>query len=281
MILMSQFVTFRSDGEQNFLEIVVNLIRLIHATMRLIGSSMILLDETSSTNLYALELLQSSRPAEGTIVVTQKQNAGRGLENNTWESEPGKNLTFSVILYPHFLPPDRQSLLSMAVSLGVHDLVHSRINSKPVTIKWPNDIYIDDRKVCGMLIQNSVLGNRIDFSVVGIGLNVNQDSFLSDAPNPVSLKMVACREFPLNETLDQLCNWLDSRYSQLRMGDRKGITEEYLSLMYRFNEWHIFEIRGRAAEARITGLSHFGQLQLEERNGNRCDCDMKEVKFLI
>ncbi|HNX44570.1 MAG TPA: biotin--[acetyl-CoA-carboxylase] ligase [Bacteroidales bacterium] len=249
--------------------------------MRIIGSSIISLDESASTNDYALELLKSSKPADGTVVTTKKQSAGRGQENNSWESEPGKNLTLSIILYPHFLPPDRQSLLSMAIALGVYDLINSHITAQPVRIKWPNDIYIGDRKACGMLIQNSIMGNRFDYAIAGIGLNVNQEKFISDAPNPVSLKMIAGREFPTEELLWQLCGWLDTRYHQLRLGDRKGISEEYLSLMYRYNEWHVFEIRHRAAEARITGINRYGQLQLEERNGTRSECDMKEVKFLI
>lgn len=249
--------------------------------MKLIGSSIVHLDSTPSTNAYILDLLKSSRPGEGLLVIADTQSAGRGLEDNSWESEPGKNLTISVLLYPRFLPPDKQSILSMAIALGVYDLVHSKVNSQPVSIKWPNDIYIGDRKVCGMLIQNSVLGSVFENSVAGIGLNVNQEKFLSDAPNPVSIKMVTGREFSLGETLDQLCRWLDSRYSQLRMGDRKGITEEYLSLMYRLNEWHIYEIRGIAAEAKIVGVNLYGHLQLEERNGSRWECDVKEVKFLI
>jgi BirA family transcriptional regulator, biotin operon repressor / biotin---[acetyl-CoA-carboxylase] ligase len=249
--------------------------------MKLIGSSIVHLDNTSSTNAYVLDLLKSSRPGEGLVVIADNQSAGRGLENNSWESEPGKNLTLSILLYPRFLPADKQCILSMAIALGVYDLVHSKVNSQPVSIKWPNDIYIGDRKVCGMLIQNSVLGSVFDSSVAGIGLNVNQERFLSDAPNPVSIKMVTGREFSLDEILDQLCRWLDSRYSQLRMGDRKGITEEYLSLMYRLNEWHIYEIRGSAAEAKIVGVNHYGHLQLEERNGNRWECDVKEVKFLL
>jgi|WetSurMetagenome_2_1015567.scaffolds.fasta_scaffold137826_1 BirA family transcriptional regulator, biotin operon repressor / biotin---[acetyl-CoA-carboxylase] ligase len=249
--------------------------------MQLVGSNIVHLDETGSTNDYAIGLLKSSHPVEGTVITTRNQISGHGLENNSWESEPGKNLTMSLILYPKFLQPEKQSLLLMAISLGVYDLVHAKINSQPVTIKWPNDIYISERKVCGMLIQNSVTGDSFDYAVAGIGLNVNQDRFIGDAPNPVSMKMVAGKEFPPFELMMQLCKWLDSRYVQLRMGDHKGISEEYLSLMYRLNEWHIFEIRGRPTEARITGISRYGQLQLDERNGMRSECDIKEVKFLI
>lgn len=276
-----QFVICGLHKKQYCLKFVVILRCKTGNVMKLFGSSIIQLEETASTNSYAVELLKSSRPVEGTIVMSHTQYAGRGLENNSWESEPGKNLTFTAILYPHFLPPERQCLLSMAISLGIYDLVHSRITSYPVRIKWPNDIYIGDRKACGLLIQNSIIGSRFDYSVAGIGLNVNQDRFMSDAPNPVSLKMAAAREFQLDEIFGQLCNWLDSRYDQLRMGDRKGISEEYVNLLYRLNEWRIYEIRGLAAEAKITGISPFGHLQLEERNGNRVECDVKEVTFLI
>ncbi len=249
--------------------------------MQIIGTNIISLDETASTNDYLMELLKSGHPAEGTVVITHKQFAGRGLDTNKWESEPGMNLTFSLLLHPRFLEAEKQCLLSMAISLGIHDLVHSKVSKQPVTIKWPNDIYIADRKVCGILIHNSVTANLLDYAVVGIGLNVNQDTFRSDAPNPVSMKMVTGRDFGLEDLFRQLCKWLDSRYIQLRMGDYKGIREEYLSLLYRLNEWHIFEIRGKATEARITGISRYGQLQLDERNGTRNECDVKEVKFLL
>ena len=144
----------------------------------------------------------------GLVVAAREQTAGRGQRGNTWESGPGLNLSFSIVLRPAGIHPARQFCISEAVALAVAETVEEELCRNgvddPVYVKWPNDIYVGDRKICGILIENTITGTHIDKSIVGIGLNVNQREFLSDAPNPVSLIQLTARETPLDSLLDRL-----------------------------------------------------------------------------
>ena len=149
------------------------------------------LDETNSTNNYLRELLAGDALPEGSLVIADFQTAGKGQVGNSWESEARKNLMFSLLLYPDFLPANRQFLISQIASLSVKETLDGYIDS--VTVKWPNDIYWKDRKICGMLIENDLSGQHLYCSVIGIGLNINQEVFRSNAPNPVSLTQITGR----------------------------------------------------------------------------------------
>jgi len=170
------------------------------------------LPETKSTNSYAIELLKQDRPKEGSVVITDHQTHGKGTDTNTWESEKGKNLTFSLILYPA-LGADQQFILNKAISLGIYDFLISILPNHKVSIKWPNDLYIGDKKACGILIQNSVLGNKLEYMVAGIGLNVNQILFTSNAPNPISLKMASGLDYNLDEYIQKLPTLIFNNYT--------------------------------------------------------------------
>lgn len=205
----------------------------------MIGKNIIEIEETGSTNLYASDLLRSKEIPEGTVISAFRQSSGRGLGSNSWESEAGKNLTISIILYPSFLPIEKQFMLNKVVSLGVYDIItklientNSLVNKSIVKIKWPNDIYIGDKKVSGILIENAIIGNKFLHSIVGIGININQEIFLSDAPNPVSLKNITGKEYGLKECLELLCSYLDKRYFQLKNDNYKAIDKDYLSTLY-------------------------------------------------
>ncbi|MDE5927427.1 MAG: biotin--[acetyl-CoA-carboxylase] ligase, partial [Duncaniella sp.] len=147
----------------------------------------IIKDTLPSTSSY-LAGIAADAP-HGTVVMAREQTAGRGQRGNSWEAEPGCNITLSLLLRPEGLHPARQFVISQAVSLAIADLV-SHFVAAPVSIKWPNDIYVDDRKICGILIENTITGTSIDRTIVGIGLNVNQTEFRSDAPNPVSMRQL-------------------------------------------------------------------------------------------
>jgi BirA family biotin operon repressor/biotin-[acetyl-CoA-carboxylase] ligase len=205
----------------------------------MIGKNLIEIEETDSTNLYASVLLRSKEIPEGTIISAFRQSSGRGLGSNSWESEGGKNLTISIILYPSFLPIEKQFMLNKVVSLGVYDMItkligntNSLIHKRIAKIKWPNDIYIGDKKVSGILIENAIIGNKFLHSIVGIGVNINQEIFLSDAPNPVSLKNITGKKHKLKECLELLCFYIDKRYSQLKNNNYKAIDEDYLLTLY-------------------------------------------------
>ena len=191
----------------------------------MIGSTILRIPETDSSNNYAANLLLTKRLTEGIVLVADSQIDGMGQASNKWESEPGKNLTFSIVLFPEFLEISRQFELSKAISLGVSDYLTELIDN--VSIKWPNDIYIGNCKVAGILIENSVRLRTISTCIVGIGLNINQQLFLSDAPNPCSLFQITGKEYDLKESLSDLCLKIDSRYQQLRTGEFRKIDEDY------------------------------------------------------
>lgn len=238
------------------------------------------LPETKSTNSYAIEVLSKDRPEEGCVIITDHQTAGKGTDTNTWESERGKNLTFSIILYPK-LAADQQFILNKAISLGIYDFLVSILPDYKVAIKWPNDLYIEDKKVCGILIQNSVMSNKLEYMVVGIGLNVNQEYFTSKVPNPVSLKIMTGVEYNLNEILQQLLHSVFQRYNRIKPETIRKIENDYQRALYRLEEWHEYIVNGNRAYSKITATNAYGQLILEKENGETIVCDLKEVKFII
>ena len=195
----------------------------IPANTVFIGKNLIFMPECHSTNTFALNLCQqNSKPADGTVVIAAYQSAGRGQRGNTWIVEPGKNLTFSVILFPTFISPAEQFQLQVFTSLAVYDyLIQKGISH--VSIKWPNDIIINDKKVCGMLVENQLMGNNITATVVGVGLNVNQTHFSNDGPT--SLSQVTTNEYELNDELHNLLHALEVRYLQMRQGHATSLME--------------------------------------------------------
>ena len=247
---------------------------------RIIGSHIIELERTTSTNTYTDNLLLSQKPAEGTVIIADQQTQGKGLDQNTWESEAKKNLTFSIILYPEFLNPSEQFRLIEVTSLGITDYVKTLLPLESnIKIKWPNDIYVGDKKLCGTLVQNSIVGSKLIECIIGIGLNINQEQFYSDAPNPVSLKQINGQNYDLQLCLANLCNSLDNRYSQLKNKQYSKLESDYLSLLYRYFEWHDFIIDEVKLHARIIGITKYGQLKMESSDGKFYACGMKEVVY--
>lgn len=238
------------------------------------------LAETKSTNSYAIRILSDERPEEGCVIITDHQTAGKGTDTNTWESEKGKNLTFSLVLYPT-LAADQQFILNKAISLGIYNFLSAKLTSHKVSIKWPNDIYIEDRKACGILIQNSVMGNKLDYMIVGIGLNVNQTEFFSNAPNPVSMKMITGLEYNLDKLLQELLNSIFERYNSISAETTGKIENDYQTALYRLDEWHEYIVNDTKFKSRIKGTNTYGQLLLETETDEIIVCDLKEVKFII
>lgn len=238
------------------------------------------LPEAKSTNSYAAEMLLKGRPEEGCVIITDYQTQGKGTDTNTWESEKEKNLTFSLILYPDFAA-EQQFIINKAISLGIYDFLKDLLSDHKISIKWPNDLYIGDKKVCGILIQNSVIGNKLDSMVVGIGLNVNQTVFTGNAPNPVSLKMASGIEYKLEDLLQKLLNSIFERYSSIRSELTQKIETDYKRALYRLMEWHQYIIKDTKVQARINCSNIYGQLVLETKKGETLTCDLKEVKFVI
>lgn len=234
----------------------------------------------ASTNTELKSLLSKKELAENTLVITAHQTAGRGQIGNSWESEANKNLTFSILLRPNFLAPHLQFYISKIVSLALVDTIKQMANVQ-ATIKWPNDIYIKDEKVAGILIENSILGNQLDYCIVGIGLNVNQTLFHSDAPNPVSLKQITSTDYDLERFLEVLLENLEQRYHELEVNRLELINKSYLDSLYRKNGFHLFEDENGQFEASIKQINEMGLMTLLYKSGQKKEYAFKEVSFVI
>jgi BirA family biotin operon repressor/biotin-[acetyl-CoA-carboxylase] ligase len=245
----------------------------------IIGSKILFFRNLPSTNTHAAGLLKKEKLPEGTIVRAAFQSAGRGQMGNYWESEADKNLLISIILYPSNIDPADQFLISMTMSLGISDFLDRHISG--CKIKWPNDIYVNNDKIAGILIENSVMDNRLLYSIAGIGLNINQKEFLSDAPNPVSLSLLTGCQYDPEVCLSQLSESIGKWYIKLKSGHRNEIRENYLSKLYRLNEWTIFHDEGGTFNGRILSAKDDGTLQIERDHGEIREYLFREVSFII
>jgi BirA family biotin operon repressor/biotin-[acetyl-CoA-carboxylase] ligase len=216
---------------------------------------------------------------EGTVFLAYEQFAGRGQMKNSWESEPGKNLTFSIVLYPEFLEIRRQFQLSKVVSLGIYSALNKYV--KELRIKWPNDIYAGELKLAGILIENSIMSGSIKSSVIGIGLNVNQTVFVSDAPNPVSLQLLTNKHFDCDQLLREILEGINFYYQLLTDRETAKIDQDYLSALFRLNEWHEFKTEDSVFSGEIIGVNEIGQLLIKNAQGKILEFHFKEVEFQL
>jgi len=241
--------------------------------------------QAASTN----SLLAGRAPAlnHGAAIATLNQTAGRGQRGNSWEAAPGLNITLSLLLRPESLEPARQFVISQIVALATAataaDCLPETMRHR-VTVKWPNDIYFDDRKLAGILIENSLTGSRIERSIAGIGLNVNQPRFLSDAPNPVSLFQITGREFDITDLARQLCDNILSLYDRYSSPAAHGALHDlYLSRLWRRSGLHPYRdtASGRRFEASIAAIGPMGHLTLREPSALETVYAFKEVAAII
>ena len=226
-----------------------------------------------------------------TVYAALFQTAGRGQKGNRWYSHPGENLTFSILLKPAALPAAEQFILSQIVALGLVDYLNDM--GLQATIKWPNDIYAGDRKICGTLIEPVLTDGRVSAAVAGIGLNVNQSEFDPSLPNPTSLRCETGGEYNLREELPKLLEHIFGRYDKIGSPyARNGYDAQYLEKLYRRGEWHDFEElpasdvpaeqrSGRRIRARILGIDPKALLILEHADGTLLTYGSKEIKYLL
>lgn len=246
---------------------------------------LIALEETDSTNQYLNQLCneQGNATPEFTTVTAQFQSSGKGQRGNSWESEPGKNLLFSFVAYPTFLPARRQFILSQIASLAVKEELNRWSND--FFIKWPNDIYYREKKIAGMLIENDLNGSYIGRSICGIGLNLNQETFLSDAPNPISLKQITGKEADRNEILANIMKRLQIYYNGLRMEDADTFAAEvaarYARSLFRRRGYHTYEDANGRFQARLLRVEQDGHFVLEDENGEERSYLFKEVQYVL
>ncbi|CAN5460744.1 biotin--[acetyl-CoA-carboxylase] ligase [soil metagenome] len=248
----------------------------IPANTLFMGQKLIYVPECHSTNSLLNDLNDSSALPEGTVLITDRQTAGRGQRGNSWEAAPGQNLTFSILLRPGFLELKDQFKLNMSISLAVVEALRF-IGSANVKLKWPNDIFIENKKVGGILIENQVQGPKLACSIAGIGLNINQQSFLT--PDATSVYIFTGIESNLNSVFQGLIESLEGEYLDLRGKNSASLKRRYLKCLYKFNDSHQFESEGEKFTGVIHDIDDNGRLCVESDGVNRT-FSFKEVRFL-
>ena len=221
---------------------------------------------------------------DAVVAVADFQSAGRGMGTNTWESEPGKNLLFSILLHPTFIPPRWQYLLSVAEALAVRSVLAEVIGDDNVTVKWPNDIYWNDMKLSGTRIDLNISSSGIRDLVIGTGINVNQREFKSDAPNPVSLWQITGMEHDRDAIMECIAERFAEYYERLRMeadSEHSELMAEYHAHLYRRSGLHRFEDADGSFMAEIAGVGKDGIMTLRRGDGVLKAYEFKEVKFII
>lgn len=241
------------------------------------GQRLVFVPECQSTNSLMLDLTSKSPLPEGTVVITSNQYAGRGQRGNTWQAAAGMNLTFTALLRPTFLSVKHQFTLTMAASLAVFDYLESK-GLAEVKIKWPNDILVGKKKICGMLIENSIQGDTINQSIVGIGLNINQVEF--PVATATSLALLSQARFELNEQWNLLLEKLEKRYLQLRAGRQNELKHEYLKNLLGIHHLQKFISNGEEFEGTIKTVTDLGEL-IVDVSGVKKAFSMKEISFVL
>lgn len=235
------------------------------------------LQETDSTNCY----LKNYIPEEGeemTVVVADYQTAGKGQGVHTWESEKGKNLLFSILVYPHWVPVRRQFLLSEAGALAIKEALDSYADG--FSLKWPNDVYWNDKKISGTLIETTVDSRGIKRCVFGVGVNINQMEFHSDAPNPVSLAQIVGHGVDREEVLQKIIEAFGRYYELLRRADYQDVSGIYHLSLYRRKDYHWYEDADGKFEGAFVEVEDDGHLVLHDKKGVIRSYALGEIKFV-
>ena len=224
---------------------------------------------TNSTNSLMKEMLAKGEWPEGErFLYTGYQTAGRGQTGNSWESEADKNLLCSIML------PPNKNLYFLNIAVGVAII---RLISEPLTIKWPNDIYWRDKKLAGILVENAIIGNEVKYSIAGIGLNLNQTKFVSDAPNPVSLKQITGKEYDIDQWMKDLLDAIQAVLNE----PEEAIWADYKAHLYRREGWYPFEDKNGRFEAAIQNVLPTGEIVLCDRQGNQRICEFKQIRYVL
>lgn len=245
-----------------------------------VGQKIITLPSVDSTNDFMKEQLSNSTPfPEGTVIMAERQTAGRGQPGNKWYADPGANLTFSIYLEPRFLKPSEQFWLNIGICSGLCAALQKTV-SESIIIKWPNDILFDRNKISGILIENVLQGDKLKHSVVGIGLNVNQTTFAEDLGRVTSIKQILHQTYSKEKLLYEICHSIGRAYDQLRTGSWKELKKFYLENLFAANQSQDFWLKGKKVSGTIRGVDTSGQL-LVEFNGQVEGFGFKEVAFIL
>ncbi len=225
-------------------------------------------------------LVSKSEPlAEGTVIMADDQFAGRGQQNSTWISQPGKNLTMSLLLHPSFLPIQDQFKLNMVVCNALKSTL-SDYTGEQIVFKWPNDLYFRNQKLGGILIENMLSGNSDKSAIVGIGINVNQLEFSPLlASKATSLSRILQQDVNLIQLLAEICSQIESGYLKLKSNTYADLQNRYLEGLYKYDEFALYKLGDEVFEGKITGVTNHGLLVME-KNGQQVHFNFKEIEFL-
>jgi BirA family biotin operon repressor/biotin-[acetyl-CoA-carboxylase] ligase len=232
--------------------------------------------QTPSTNDLLKTMVREQQLPEGFVVHTGFQTAGKGQAGNSWESAEGENLLFSMVLYPQRIKVEEQFLISQLVSVAIKGILDQYADN--ISVKWPNDIYWNDKKMGGILIENSLQSGRIKSTVIGIGINVNQQQFVSSAPNPVSLFQITGKHHSIEGLLAELCDSMLDQYKKL---NPPFIRAAYGELLYRNTGFHTYKTDEESFMAQLVAVHPDGRLELETEAGERKSFYFKEVQFVL
>jgi BirA family biotin operon repressor/biotin-[acetyl-CoA-carboxylase] ligase len=244
-----------------------------------LGNTRMEFESLDSTNRYARSILDSGTP-EGTLILAHNQTAGKGLASNTWYAQSHKNLSFSLILYPRHLPGNQIFLLTCMVSLAMVKTVKNFFPEMPVQIKWPNDILINGKKICGILIENTWKSNQLHTSIIGIGVNLNTTEFPEELQAKASsLFLETGQETDSNAFINVFCSILEALYLQNRNNPRSDLKQHYLGALWKYQEWSRFEWDGAIQDGMIIGVDTGGKLAIQTRENAVKYFDLKEIVY--
>lgn len=240
------------------------------------------LKEIGSTNAYLIGNAERYADEPLTIALADYQTAGRGMGTNTWESEAGMNLLFSMLIHPIGIAIREQYLISMTEALALRQAIEEETLAEGITIKWPNDIYYKNRKISGTRIDLNIMSGKMQDFVLGTGINVNQKEFFSDAPNPVSMWQITGREHSTQQLLDRIITLFNDYYELLiSPHGKEEITKLYYQHLYRSKGFHTYEDANGRFEAEMLEVKPNGMLVLKRSDGTKSEYEFKEVKFVL
>jgi len=242
----------------------------------LIGQPTYFFDSLESTNVFAAELIANKNPIEGTVIDTAHQTNGHGQKDRRWWSPANTNITLSVIFRPSWLKIERQFLLNVLTSLAIARTIQE-YTTRTIEVKWPNDVYVGGKKISGILIQNGIQGKFIQYSIIGIGLNVNQRNWPTEVQNPTSLTMIANVDLELQKIKEKLLSNLSLEY-QLVQSEPNSSIQRYVDLLYKKNILTTFYLGDEEVQGVIKTIDSFGRLIIETQEGSRT-FDLGEISF--
>ncbi len=242
------------------------------------GFKLIKLKSVNSTNLFAKQIEKAVPQPDFCCIYTDNQLSGRGQAQTVWESEPNANLTFSLILHPKSIAPHEQFYISKLIAASIADFFNKEASH--FWVKWPNDIYFNNKKLAGILIENAISGKNITTCIVGIGLNINQTNFSENLPNPISLKQIHNKTYRLEPLLKQLINHIQLKWNLIENRNFIQINELYFNNLYLFRKFANYKDATGKFVGKIIGTEETGKLIIETKKGTIKKYDLKELSYL-